>query len=354
MAVTPATYPKVLYYGTQANYELIENKDSSVLYFCTDTKKIYKGTIDFTDSVVYAASKDDLTSPIIGKLYVFSGSGTCETYDGANWHVVSYPIVTTIGLGANDTSVPSAKAVKDYVDGIATGADVVKSIAQKTTQEGGETVPVRGTFTYTTGDDIGHDVQLTGVVTKPTYEPESRTFTFPVAGESDVVVELGKDIFIDPSGNNRYEDGNIYLYLNDGTASSDPTELVIPVTGFITDYFGTDTDSIQVDIDPNTHEVTASAILRPDVSGGFTNALKVSSTAGAKGLYVDFSELEQDISDLEADITRIDGDASTEGSILYKIAAYDTATVAPMRTDISTLDANVQALATAATTWGTF
>jgi hypothetical protein len=350
------TYPNILKYGLQASYNALATKDATVLYFCTDTKKIYKGDIDFTDSVVYSTQNSDVTAPIIGKLYVFSTTGTCEVYNGTSWTVVSYPLVTTIGLGANDVSVPSTKAVKDYVDANMTGTDIVKSINQKMTSDA-EPQPVRGTFEYTTGDDVKHDVQLTGVVTKPSFDATTRTFTFPVAGESDVTVELGTDIFIDPTANNRYENGNIYLYLNDGAGGSgrtEPTELVIPVTGLITDYFGDDTDSIQVDINNSTHKVTAQAILRPDVAGSFTNALKVSSTAGAVGLYVDFSDLEADIADLQADIDRIDGDANTEGSILYKIKAYDDTTGAAMRTDIATLDSNMAALAQATTVWGTF
>ena len=242
MSVSPATYANILKYGLQANYDALASKDSNVLYFCTDTKKIYKGAIDFTDSIVFASTKPE-SGIISGKMYVFADTGTCEVYNAASaqWKVVSYPIVTTIVddvSGNDDVHVPSAKAVYDFVEqeiAEATGGgNVVKSIRQKTIVDAEEqTVPVRGTFTYTTGDLVDHDVQLTGVVTKPSYEAATRTFTFPVAGESDVVVELGKDIFIDPEGNNRYENGYIYLYLNDGSQSSDPTELAIPVTGLI-------------------------------------------------------------------------------------------------------------------------
>ena len=325
MAITPvASYPNILKYGTQAAYSALATKDSDVLYFCTDTKKIYKGTIDFTDSVVYGATTNaDVASPIVGKLYVFAGSGTTEVYNGSAWTVVSYPIATSISSTAaanDDVHVATQKAVYDYVASQMAGTDVVKAIAQKTTTdpETSATVPVRGTFTYTTGDDLTHDVQLTGVVTKPSYDATTRTFTFPVAGEADVEVELGTDIFIDPTANNRYENGNIYLYLNDGSASSDPTELVIPVTALVTDYFGDDTASVQVNIDNSTHKVTADVRLKPDIttSGSeWENALKVSTTSGAEGLYVDLSSVE---------------------------------------TDIATLDANVQALALATTAWGTF
>lgn len=319
MSVTPKTYKNILKYGLQSAYDAIQSKDNDVLYFCTDTRKIFKGAVDYTDSVVFAANKDAVTAPIAGKVYVFANTGTVEVWNDElatpAWSVVSYPLVTSIvddPSGNDDVHVPSAKAVYDFVEHeigeVIGGSDVVKSIAQKTTQEGAETVPVRGTFTYTTGDDLTHDVQLTGVVTKPSYEPNSRTFTFPVAGESDVVVELGKDIFIDPEGDNRYEDGFIYLYLNDGTQSEDPTELVIPVTGLIVDYLGGETDSVVLTVDANTHVVTADVVLRPDVEtpgSEWENALKLSTTAGAKGLYVDLTDTQEGIDQNEADIAAL-------------------------------------------------
>lgn len=373
MAITPKSYPTILKYGLQASYNAIETKDASVLYFCTDTKKIYKGDIDFTDSVVYAATKEAVTAPIVGKLYVF-GTGTCEVYNGSTWTVVSYPIVTSDGSGTDintsstNAQVPSAKAVYDFVEkeieDMATGANVVKSIAQK--EVSGEAV--EGTITYTTGDDVAHDVQLSGVVTTPSYDAETRTFTFPVTGASDFVVELGTDIFIDPTANNRYENGNLYLYLNDGSEGSNPTELVIPVTALVTDYFGDDTDSIQVDIDNQTHKVTAQAVIRPDsaeVGSEFINALKVSTAAGAKGLYVDLSGIEADITGLdtrldtaEAAIDTLNGSNTTAGSVAKSIkdalADYSTNTIAPLELKVDQNTADIAALAAASTQWGTF
>ena len=83
MAVVAKTYPNILKYGLQAAYNDIAVKDPNVLYFCTDTKKIYKGNVDFTDSVVLATSHAEVTSPIVGKLYVFSSNahGLNETTD---------------------------------------------------------------------------------------------------------------------------------------------------------------------------------------------------------------------------------------------------------------------------------
>ena len=374
MAITPKTYPNILKYGLQASYDGLASKDANVLYFCTDTKKIYKGTVDFTDSVVYSTKAADVTAPIVGKLYVFSATGTCEVYTGTEWKVVSYPITTTIDAASDDVHVPSAKAVYDFVqDEISsamTGTDVVKSIKS--------TDGTEGSITYTTGDGVDHDVALKGVVTTPSYDATTRKFTFPVVGGSDVSVELGKDVFIDPAGNNRYENGNIYLYLNDGSEGSEATELVIPVTSLVTDYFGDDTDSIEVDIDNGTHKVTAKAVLRQDTSD-FTNALKLSTAEGAKGLYVDLSEVNAAIKALQDRVTTaegkldvLEGDVNTENSVDWKIAqestilktgviktAQDTADkavsdAANAQAKADQNEADIAALATATTVWGTF
>ena len=306
---TPKTYKNILKYGTQAAYAALATKDADVLYFCTDTGKLYKGEVDFTNAIVFAPSKTGVASPIIGKTYFFADTGTVEAYDPAvpGWKVISYPLVTTIvdsAAGNDDVHVPSAKAVYDFVEqeiAEVVGGDMVKSVQQKMN----EGTAVEGTIQYVTGDDVAHDVEMTGVVTSPSYDASTRTFTFPVTGKQDFVVELGTDIFIDPDANNRYEGGFIYLYLNDGSASADPTELVIPVTGLVTDYFGNVTDTVTLSVNNSTHQVTADVNVRPDVAGSFTNALKISSTEGAKGLYVDLSEVEEAIEQNEVDIAAL-------------------------------------------------
>ena len=301
------TYDRILLRGTYAEYLALETKNPDALYFCTDNGKLFQGAVDFTDALVTVSADPTTSNAVPGKIYYNSTSGAFLILEGsgagATIRTISYRRVTSIGaVAAEDGTVPSTYAVKSYVDAQTGGGTVVKSVQQKTTTEASETVPVRGTIQYVTGDDVAHDVVMTGVVTKPSYDATTRKFTFPVAGESAVEVELGTDIFIDPTANNRYQDGFIYLYLNDGSASSDPTQLVIPVTGLITDYFGDDTDSISVNIDNSTHKVTADVNIRPDATG-FTNALKCSSTSGAKGLYVDLSDLEGSLANLAASTT---------------------------------------------------
>lgn len=388
-----SSYPKILHYGLQAAYDAIETKDANKLYFCTDTKKIYKGDIDFSESAVAAASKDSLTVIATDRLYLFADTGSAEFYDGTNWHVVSYKTVTSFNdATADDASVATTEAIKEYVASVIGGSsDVVKSLAtgtnagtiKYTTADGtvhdnvkvkdvlvaasagandaqidltdvdGDkttvTIPgvvtdvvastaasnaakiqvtdsagnaadftVPGVFTglaaktgvnneakvtVTPSTGSAFDVEVPGVFTDVDWNSTSRVLSFTVSGSANAsTVDLGKDIFIDSAAPNRYENGNIYLYLNDGTTTAEDTEIVIPVTGLIVDYFGDDTDSIAVDVDSTTHKVTAEAILRPTTST-FTNALQVSSAAGDKGLYVDLSDVEESIDALATAIT---------------------------------------------------
>lgn len=421
-----ASYPKVLLAGLQASYDALETKDATKLYFCTDSGKLYKGDIDFSKYCEAVATRPN--TPVVARLYVIAATGTAEFYDGTNWHVVSYQKVSSIDdsvapASQSDATIPSTKAVAEYVAAIVGGSsDVVKSITAGTTD---------GHIVYTTADDQDHDVTLPGVfvtaaagttagsvdftdsdgdtlnvvvpdivkgatagttagsvvftdtadqdsavvvpgvvkgvvaatgannaakivvssttaadetvtipgvfvsvatgasdgqlvftdsvgttagVTVPgvisdiSWDGTARVITYTDTDGATGEINIGKDIFIDPTGNNRYENGNIYLYLNDGTQSTSATELVIPVTALVTDYFGDDTDSISVSIDNTTHKVTADAVLRQDVAGatGFTNALKLNSdtsAVGGVGLYVDLSDVEESIDALAEAIT---------------------------------------------------
>ena len=331
MASPTLTNTKILYYGLQASYDALATKDSDVLYFCTDSKKIYKGTIEMTESIIVAATKPE-TGIVTGKLYVISATGTVEFYDGTNWHVVSYPILmSTAGIDENatDVEVPSAKAVYDYVQSIVAGDSVVTAVEASTTP---------GAISVTVGDDEPVDVLVHGAVTTPSYDAATRTFTFPIADDAQhpVVVELGTDIFIDPDANNRYENGNLYLYLNDGSATTDPTELVIPVTALVTDYFGDDTASISVDVNNTTHKVTASVRIRPDEAGTFENLVKVSSVTGSEGIYVDAAPVRANAAAIET----LNGADTVTGSVAYAVKQLADGAVAANTAAITTLNGN--------------
>ena len=346
------TYPKILLAGTQAAYEALQTKDDSKLYFCTDSGKIYKGSVDFSNSVVYAASKPE--KPVVGKVYVLSDTNTVEVYNGTAWTVVSYPTVTTLSASSTNVQVASAKAVFDFVtnqiSAVTGGATIVTSV---TAGAAGS-----GSFTYTTGDKKSHTVTLNGLAKTPTWDTTTRKLTIPVVGGDDVVVEIGKDIFVDPEGDNSYhaDTQEIWLTLNDAKK----TVIKIPAAGLVDVYTGGNTQSIKVAVSDGK-VITANVVVRPDVTTGdnkFTNALKVGTT----GLYVDLSayattaSVNSVKSALEASIAGVKTTADANKSTLNTLTAGDTTTgsikqqikaEATLRANADTaLDTRVKALET--------
>ena len=130
------TYTNILKAGLQASYNALQTKDNNVLYFCTDTGKIYKGEVDFTNSVVVAASKPE--TPIVGKLYVLADTNTVEVFVGGAWKVVSYPTVTSIDVNSDDNHIATAAAVynaiQDAIEDLSASEDTVKAIEAGSTE----------------------------------------------------------------------------------------------------------------------------------------------------------------------------------------------------------------------------
>lgn len=132
---------------------------------------------------------------------------------------------------------------------------------------------------------------LEGLIHNPTYNPDTRTFTFNIFGqESPLVITLGKDIFIDPTKNNRYnpETNNIELYLNDGSS------IMIPASNLIDVYTGDSTSTI---INHVTEDNKIVSDIR--ISNKPSNALKIIPLDPNKdseyGLYVEYIDYQPNI-----------------------------------------------------------
>ena len=246
------TYNPILLAGTQSEFAALDGTYSEgKLYFCTDTGKLYRANstssvTDFTDSIISASSRPG--TPVTGKIYVNTTSGNVEYYNGSAWVVLSYPTVTAVGVSSDDLHVPTAKAVWDAIAAATGSGNLVKSLAQKLD---GNDDPVIGTIQVTNADNTTTDVALAGLAKLPTYQASDRTFTFTDTSGGSLVVTLGKDEFIDPTANNRYENGYLYIYLNvpDPTVpGSTNTEIAIDVSALVDTYVGADTDSVDITI----------------------------------------------------------------------------------------------------------
>lgn len=323
------TIANILKAGLQAAYNQLETKDAGTLYFCTDTGKMYKGDVDFTESVKVVATKP--TTPVVGKVYIIQDTNTVESYDGSAWHTITPAVSAQVGLSSTDDTVPTSKAVYDFVTKIAetiTGSDKVIVSIESTTP---------GKVTYKTADEKPHEFDLTGVNNGVQYDATTRKFTFHTVGSDDLVVELGKDIFVDPTGDNSYhpDTKEIWLTLNNGLDGTAATVIKIPAAGLVNILTGETSSSVKVTVDNASGKIKAEAVVKANAEG-FTNALKLDEG----GLYVDLSgytttvDLTEKLTALEAKITKaqnaadanttaiatINGDENTEGSFAKAIA----------------------------------
>ena len=281
-----ATYNQIHRYGTQAQYDALKTAgelNQNYLYFTSDTGKLYKGAVDYTNDLIKIAAVPE--SGVAGKIYLETGTGQVKAFIDNTWVVISYPISQAIpSSNASSYAVPSEAAVKDYVDNAIGATGVVSNIEQKMN---GSTA-VAGTLVATKNDATTFDIRMTGLAVNPVWDSSSRTLTIPVTKADgtteNVVAAIGKDTFIDPEGENRFDPDTkeIVLTLNDGTAGSDPTEIRIPASALYNDYTAGDTDSIDLDIDSTTHEITATVNI-DDTAG---NAITIVAN---KGLRVDLS-----------------------------------------------------------------
>lgn len=313
--------PKFLLVGTKDS--LPADRDTNKLYWCSDTRELYKGMDLYTEAVRVVPRIPD--TPATGILYIIP-SGEAKVYTGSEWVTVALPFVTegTVTTDSTNAEVPTAKVVYDSIVAAVAesvnGGDVVNNIVS--TKAGIITVTVGETET---------DVALKGTVINPSYDAATRTITLPFAdGSESLLISLGKDIFIDPSANNRYEasDKSIHLYLNDGAGEQTPTEIVIPVASFIDVYTGATTSTVEVTVSED-NRISANVKVSAAEGNMITvtdDGLLVSASGFAKASDLEsltnrINTAESDIDAVEGRLDILEGDVSTENSIAYKIAA---------------------------------
>ena len=118
--VWQGTEDAVTFYAlNQAAYDGIGSKTATTLYFTTDTGRIYRGTVDVTNSVIVTASIPAAASAIKGKLYINSDTLEAKvTTDGASFIDLSPGYVTTGSMWAevdNDAKFATIKCIKDTI-----------------------------------------------------------------------------------------------------------------------------------------------------------------------------------------------------------------------------------------------
>lgn len=235
--------------GTQAEYDAV-TKDKDVLYYTTDTKRVFKGSTEYTKSAKVVSQLPAISNGEFGVLYINTSTMIPCVFTGTQYLPIIKQYSTTIGSDASDDTVPTTLAVKNYVDGKQSGVTDL-------------------TYTESTGNlnlykdggvSISKMVQLTGMAHAPTYESSTRKITIPIFGEDDLVIELGVDAFVS-SGSYNSITKTIDLVLTNGQTVS------VPAEDLVNEYTAGNTTSINMSLDQDSK---------------FTAEVNISSEAGNK------------------------------------------------------------------------
>ena len=103
----------LIYKGNKAN--LPAKRNATSFYLCEDTRELYFGANLYTEAVRFYTT-DKPVAPAQGVLYIDTVTGAGDVWNGTSWSNVIKGYATTIAEGANDTTVPTTKATKDYID----------------------------------------------------------------------------------------------------------------------------------------------------------------------------------------------------------------------------------------------
>lgn len=221
-------------YGAYADYQKLAVKDSNTLYFTTDTLQIFKGATEYTKSVKMVSALPE-SGQVQGVVYLRTNDFTLHTYNGTEYVQLTKGAVTTIpASGATDTTVPTTKAVADYVNDKIAGVVGGKGVfVTDVSYESGVLSVAKGDAPVTT--------TLTGVVHDATYDAETRTISLPVFGGDALTINLGKDLVV-TSGKYDTKTKEIQLTITSGDV------IKIPVGSLIDIYTGIATSSAEVTV----------------------------------------------------------------------------------------------------------
>lgn len=105
----------LIYKGSKAS--LPTERNATSFYLCEDTRELYFGANLYTEAVrFYTNEEGKPATPAQGVLYVNTDTGAGDAWDGSAWENVIKGYSTEIAVGADDTTVPTTKAAKDYID----------------------------------------------------------------------------------------------------------------------------------------------------------------------------------------------------------------------------------------------
>lgn len=103
---------------TKAAYNNLETKSEQALYFISDTKEIFRGTVNYTSAVEVVSVLPN--SPLTSKIYIKTGDKTLNIYANGTWvsfgslnNSISSSVETN---GSATTLAVSGVGIKDFVN----------------------------------------------------------------------------------------------------------------------------------------------------------------------------------------------------------------------------------------------
>lgn len=257
---------------TQAVFDGMASKDGDAIYFVTDTRRIYRGSVRYTGEVRMVSSFP--TTGEVGVLYIANANLEGRVWQNGDWVVVAKGYTTTISSDSAD--VPTSQAVAAYVTNAITEAIGSSSVITGITYEA-EDAADSGTgnderdLVVTKSDGSTQRLHLSNLVTSVEYDQSNLTLTFRLSCVDDpIVVNLPQDNFI-TGGYYDTATKEIVLNMKDGST------IRIPAADLVDVYTGAETATISVSVSSG-NVITANSRL----SATANNIL----SANADGLYV--------------------------------------------------------------------
>lgn len=211
------------------------------MYFLSDTKEIYRGTVPFTESVVLYTELPVAPAIALNKLYINSTTLEGKIWNGTNWTTVIQPVADVVEDVAGKPV--SGKAVAAYVAAemskMANSADTISALSWDSAEH---------LLTITKGDQSTEDIVFDGLGVNLQYVADTGELQLLDASGNTIgdAINLGLEKFVS-SGEYDPESQNIILYFD-----AEKTESVtIPVGSLVDTYTAESTNSVDLSVSGN-------------------------------------------------------------------------------------------------------
>lgn len=215
---------------TSEHYNSLETKEPNFLYFLDDTREIYRGEIEYTNSVCIVEELPELAAK--GKLYIMSTNLEGKIWDGSQWKTVIPAVSDTLTDDDVANGTVSGEAIKTYVGKKVeeiTSSMITELTTDKVTLASKITVKGQTIGSYKDGDEILPGETLTNILKKQFAKQIPPTYNAPTMSmsPSNQIVESGT--MVNPNITASYDKrdgGDVTNYKLDRVVNEEPTTVV--------------------------------------------------------------------------------------------------------------------------------